>query len=152
MGSHGNSSSTWYIEIVCLWSQRFLFVWWLHKTGVISQQQKFHGPFGRVKHCLDFFLCIFSSITCLKKPVFSKGEIFCGGRYQPGCIGIFWLAEGIPASLSLVLKSEKIPALLYWGEGPMSTGPSVVFDLLAHISQIREGPVLRPFSYENIIY
>ncbi len=28
-----------------------------------------------VKHCLDFFLCIFSSLTCLKKPVFSKLDL-----------------------------------------------------------------------------
>jgi hypothetical protein len=35
-----------------------------------------------------FFLCIFSSLTCLKK-MFSASGIFCGGRYQPGCTGIF---------------------------------------------------------------
>jgi hypothetical protein len=26
--------------------------------------------------------------------LFSASWIFCGGRYQPGCIGIFWPAEG----------------------------------------------------------
>jgi hypothetical protein len=59
-----------------------------------------------------------------------------------------------PHSLSLFLKSEKIPALLYV-EGPVDliTGPSVIFDLfprptgLGHRSQITEGAVLRPFSY-----
>jgi hypothetical protein len=28
-----------------------------------------------LKHRLDFFLCIFSSLTCLKKPVFSKWDL-----------------------------------------------------------------------------
>jgi hypothetical protein len=42
------------------------------------------------------------------------------------------------ASLSLFLKSEKIPALL-----PRPTG-------LGHSSQISEGPVLRPVSYMKI--
>jgi hypothetical protein len=50
-----------------------------------------------------FFLCIFSSLTCLKKPVFSKREL---------------MQWKVPASLSLFLKSEKIPALLYVGKGP----------------------------------
>jgi hypothetical protein len=46
----------------------------------------------------EFFLCIFSSLTCLKKPVFSEGDL---------------LQWKVPASLSLFLKSEKIPSLLY---------------------------------------
>ncbi len=25
---------------------------------------------------------------------FHQGGIFCGGRYRPGCTGIFWSAEG----------------------------------------------------------
>jgi len=36
--------------------------------------------------------------------------------------------QKVPASLSLFLKSEKIPALLYLGKGP-SLGPSVIFDV-----------------------
>jgi hypothetical protein len=54
----------------------------------------------------------------------------------------------VPASLSLFLKSEKIPALLYPGKGRRS----VIFDLfprligLRHKSQITEGPVLGPFA------
>jgi len=49
-----------------------------------------------------FFLCIFSSLTCLKKSVFSKRDL---------------LQWKVPASLSLFLKSEKIPTLLYLGKG-----------------------------------
>jgi hypothetical protein len=63
----------------------------------------------------------------------------------------------VPASMSLFLKSEKIPALLYVGKGP-STGPSAIFDLfpwptgLGHRSQITKGPILRPFSYtQNLL-
>jgi hypothetical protein len=37
--------------------------------------------------------------------------------------------QKVPANLSLFLKSEKIPALLYIGKGLESTGPSVIFDL-----------------------
>jgi hypothetical protein len=51
-----------------------------------------------------FFVCIFNSITCLKKPYFQQR----GSSDQ-------WK---VPASLSLFLKSEKIPDLLYVGKGP----------------------------------
>jgi hypothetical protein len=41
------------------------------------------GPVPESKALPGFFLCIFSSLTCMKEPVFSK-RIFCNGRYQPG--------------------------------------------------------------------
>jgi len=50
-----------------------------------------------------FFLCIFSSLTCLKKRIFSKRDL---------------LGWKVPASLSLFLKNEKIPALKDLGKGP----------------------------------
>jgi hypothetical protein len=57
------------------------------------------NPYATVKAGLGFFLCIFSSVTCLKKPVFSK-----------------------PVLLRLKVRArlycEKIPALLYVGKGP----------------------------------
>jgi hypothetical protein len=49
-----------------------------------------------------FFLCIFSSLTYLKKLVFSKPDLL---RWK------------VSASLSLFLKNEKIAALLYVGKG-----------------------------------
>ncbi len=58
----------------------------------------------------------------------------------------------VPANLSLFLKSDKIPALLYVGKGP-EYSPFRDFDLfrrpigLGHRSQITERPVLRPFSH-----
>ncbi len=63
----------------------------------------------------------------------------------------------VPASLSLYLKSEKIPALLYIGKGP-STGPSVIFDLfpwptgLGHRSQITKGPIFRSLPYTQNLF
>jgi hypothetical protein len=35
----------------------------------------FWGLFNDVKALPGFFLCIFSSLICLKKPVFSKGDL-----------------------------------------------------------------------------
>jgi hypothetical protein len=59
------------------------------------------------------------------------------------------------ASLSLFLKSEKIPALLYIGKGSeyrpfpdFQPAPSAYRS--GHRSQISEGPVLRPVSYMKI--
>jgi hypothetical protein len=77
--------------------------------------------------------------------MFSGRGIFCSGRYQPGCTGSSDQRK-ISTSLSLFLKSEKIPALLYVGKGHKYR-PFVFFDLfpqptgLWHRSQITEaGP------------
>jgi hypothetical protein len=56
--------------------------------------------FLKCKALPGFFICIFS---CLKKLVFSKRDLL---RWK------------VLASLSLFLKSEKFPALLYVGKGP----------------------------------
>jgi hypothetical protein len=61
-----------------------------------------------VKHCL--------SLTCVKKPVFSKRGLL---RWKvPARLYCDLLTVEVPASLSLFLKSEKIPALLYVGKEP----------------------------------
>jgi hypothetical protein len=65
----------------------------------------------------EFFSCLFSSITSVKKPVFTKRDLLqwkvparlywdhlTSGRYQ--------------LAFPLFLKIEKIPALLYIGKGP----------------------------------
>jgi hypothetical protein len=70
-----------------------------------------------VKHCLGFSLCIFSFFTYVKTPVFSKPDLL---RWKVPA-RLYWglLTSGrYPASLSLFLKCEKIPALLYIGKGP----------------------------------
>jgi hypothetical protein len=66
-------------------------------------QNRSQGFFIKHKELPGFFLCIFSSLTCLKKPVSTSG-IFYGGRYQPAC--------------HYFLKSDKFSALLYGGKGP----------------------------------
>jgi hypothetical protein len=73
--------------------------------------------FEHRKHCLDIFLCIFSSITCLKKPIFIKWDLFAVEGTSHVVLGSSD-QQKVPASLSLFLKSEKIPALLYVGKGP----------------------------------
>ncbi len=67
-----------------------------------------------------------------QKPVFRKRDL------------LRWKA---PASLSLFVKSEKIPALLYIGRGPTNRP----FCDLRSVpeAQITEGRVLRLFSYNS---
>jgi len=86
-------------------------------------QNRSQGFFIEHKALPGFFLCIFSSLTCLKKPVFSKRDL---------------LRRKVPASVSLFLKSEKISALLYGGKGPE----------YRPFRDLRSMPdaVLRPFS------
>ncbi len=93
--------------------------------------------FPRITLLPGFFLCIFSSLTCLKEPVFSKLDL------------LWWK---IPTSLSLFLKGEQLLALLYLGKGhqykPFRDSQRVpsAYRPRAHISN-GEGLVLRPFSY-----
>ncbi len=74
-----------------------------------------------------FFLCIFSCLTCLKKPVFS----------QPFTISKKWKN---PSSALRRRRTgvQALPAI--FDLFPWPTG-------LRHRSQITEGPVLGPFSY-----
>ncbi len=62
------------------------------------------------------FSFVFSAPLPAWGNLFSASGIFCSGRYQQGCTGISdqWK---VSVSLSLFLKSEKIPALLYVGKG-----------------------------------
>jgi hypothetical protein len=51
--------------------------------------------------------------------LFSASGIFCGGRYLSASQALLGSSDQwkVPASLSLFLKSEKIPALLHLGKG-----------------------------------
>jgi hypothetical protein len=102
-----------------------------------------------------FFLCIFSSIACLKKPVFSKRDL---PRWKKVPARLYWILltseRCQPASLSLFLKRENIPAQLYFKKGPeyiqafccdFQPVPSAYPP--GHGSETTEGPILRPFSY-----
>ncbi len=72
-----------------------------------------------VKHCPGFFLRIFSSLACLKKPVFTKRDLLAVEGTSETVLGSSDQRK-VPARrlLSPFLKSEKIPALLYVGKGP----------------------------------
>jgi hypothetical protein len=92
------------------------------------------GPLPKHKALPWFFLSIFNSLTCLKKPVSSKR-----GRYQPGCTGIFWPAKGTsqPVAISKRLKNPSstsrrkgtwVQALLWhptYSLGPNGAGPDL---------------------------
>jgi hypothetical protein len=102
-------------------------------NSVLTQPYEFSGcAILLVRKALPrFFLCIFSSLTCLKKRVFSKRDLL---RWK------------------VFLKSEKIPALLYLGKGPeykpfhdFQPVPSA-YRPWAQISNHGRA-VLRPFSY-----
>jgi len=62
------------------------------------------------KHCLDFFLCIVSSSTCLKEPVFSKLDLLPVEEGTSQTVPGLFDEMKVPTSLSLFLKNEKIPA------------------------------------------
>jgi hypothetical protein len=64
-----------------------------------------------VKHCLDFSF-VFSAPLPAWRNLFSASGIFWW-RYQPGCTGIFWPAEGTRKILLYLGKEpEYRPALL----------------------------------------
>jgi len=76
-----------------------------------------HGEFSIiVNHCLEFSF-VFSAPLPARGNLFSASGIFYGGRYQPLLLGSSDQRK-VTASMSLFLKSEKIPALLYIGKGP----------------------------------
>ncbi len=86
------------------------------KTNILNIHGLLHICFFNMKLCLDFSF-VFSAPLLAWRMLFSVSGIFCGGRYQPGCMGSSNQRK-VLASLSLFLKSEKIRALLYLGKGP----------------------------------
>jgi hypothetical protein len=66
-------------------------------------------PIRGKQYVPGFSLCIFGSLTCLRNLFSAKGDLL---RWKvPARL------RKVPASLSLFLKSEKTPALLYVGKG-----------------------------------
>ncbi len=130
-----------------------LFSSWKWAVGITSGNSLLPGHYPTcVKHCLDFSF-VFSSPLLAWRNLFSASGIFCVGRYQPGCTGIFWPAEGTSQTVTISKKVKKSELCFTWDKD-LSTGPSMIWDLflrptdLGHRSQITEGPVLlRPFSY-----
>jgi hypothetical protein len=68
-----------------------------HTEGPTEFFEKYLGKHQNVMHCLDFSFVFSAPLPALKKPVFRKRDL---------------LRWNVPATLSLFLKSEKIPALL----------------------------------------
>ncbi len=65
-----------------------------------------------------FFLFIFSSLTSLKKPVFSKRDLLSWKVHTSQALLGSSDQQKVTANQSLFLKSEKIQALLSVGKGP----------------------------------
>ncbi len=53
---------------------------------------------------LPGFSFIFSAPLAAWRNLFSACGFFCGGRYQPGCTGIFWSAEGTRQPVTISKK------------------------------------------------
>ncbi len=109
-------------------------------------QDRIQIPFQRVKALPGFFLCISSSLTCLKKPVFNNWDLL---RWKvparlptQAVLGSSKPAKGThqPVTIS---KKWKNPSSAF----PRKRTGVQALTGLGHRSQIMEGPVLRPFSY-----
>ncbi len=109
-----------------------------------SQNSPVLNPYPTHKALPGFFLCIFSSLNCLKKLCFQQGGSSALEGTHQAVLGSSD-QQKVLASLSLFLKSEKISALLSVGKGPEYRRPIG----LGHRSQITKGPVLRTFSYNE---
>ncbi len=83
------------VNHVMLWPMLCWAMWCL---GLLKQEPPRPSPISSVMpplgaiHYTRFFLCIFSSQTCLKKPVFSKGDLLQWkvGTSQPVTISKKW--------------------------------------------------------------
>ncbi len=107
---------------------RLMFVW---KGNILSKVSESLLPLVETscthKPLPRFFICIMNSLTCLEKTCFQQaGSSTVEGTSQ-AALGSCDQRK-VPASLSLFLKREKIPAQFYVGKGP-SIGPSVIWDL-----------------------
>jgi hypothetical protein len=113
-----------------------------------------HKNYDQIRECFPLlrkalpglFLRIFSSITYPQKPGFSKRDLLLWK--VPTSQALLGSSDQwkVPASLSLFLKSEKIPALLYVGKGheyrpfrDFRRLPALGTDLWAQISNHQKG-------------
>ncbi len=104
---------------------------------------------SNVKHCLDFSF-VFSAPLPAWRNLFAASGIFCGGRYQPGCTGIFWPADGTSTPVTISKKWEDPSSALPRKRTRVEalrrfSTCSLGLPVFGHRSQIMEG--LRPFSY-----
>jgi hypothetical protein len=96
-----------------------------------------------VKHCQNFSF-VFSAPLPASRNLFSESGIFCGGRYQPDCTGIFWPAEGTsqPVTISKKWKNPssalhrrraRVQALLWFEMCALGTGRKSRKGLLLYV-------------------
>ncbi len=91
-----------------------------------------------------FFLCIFSSLTCLQKPVFSKQDLLWW-KVSAVCTMIFWPAEGTSQPVTISKKWTNPSSTLFRKrtgvhalQGFLTCSLGVVASL-GHRSEITEG-------------
>jgi hypothetical protein len=92
-------------------NRRFKYIW---LACILAFREVRHRVLQVRKALPGIFLCIFSSLTCLKIPVFSKPDLL---RWKVPA-RLYWDILTSWRYLSLFLKSEKIPAVLHIGKGP----------------------------------
>ncbi len=136
-----------------------LWVKYIFVKGSIGSQSFNPKPFRYTlqfftlcKALPGFFLCIFSSVTCLKNPVFSKRDLVW--RYEQAVLGSSDQRK-VPASLSLFLKSEKnLTSTLIrkrtWVQA-LQWFLTCFLGLLASGTDLKSRKVLRPFSCTSFI-
>jgi len=95
-----------------------MFVW---KGNILSEVSESLLPLFETSYTYEplprFFRCILSSLACLGKTCFQQaGSSTVEGTSQ-AALGSSDQRK-VPASLSLFLKREKIPAVFYVGKGP----------------------------------
>jgi hypothetical protein len=137
-----------------------LWVKYIFVKGAIGSQSFNPKPFRYTlqfftpcKALPGFFLCIFSFLTCPKKPVFSKRDLLWW-KVPAGWTRIFWPADSTsqPVTISkkwknpsstLLRKRTCVQALRWFLTCSLS--------LLASGTDLKSRKVLRPFSYTSFI-
>jgi len=91
-------------------------------------------PSNNVNHCLDFSF-VFSAPLLAWRNLFSASRIFCDGRYQPGCAGIFWPVEGTSQPVTIFKKWKNPSSALHrkgtWVQAALQWFSTCSFGLLA---------------------
>jgi len=71
--------------------------------GLPKSCRRDYVKLSNVKHCVDFSF-LFSAPLPPSRNLLAASGIFCGGRYQPGCPGIFLPAEGTSQPITVSQK------------------------------------------------
>ncbi len=137
-----------------------LWVKYIFVKGSIGSQSFNPKPFRYTlqfftprKALPGFFLCIFSSLTCLKIPVFSKRYLL-RRKIPAGCTRIFWPAEGTSQPVTISKKWKNPTSTLLrkrtWVQA-RQWFLTCSLGLLASGTDLKSQEVLRPFSCTSFI-